>query len=246
MLEVNVIGSAGTGPPCAAPRPLWYWVELHDPRHPRRARPVRAQPRHVPLGSGEWPGTTPQAGTVNLSNPMAIFAGSRPRFTSSRVTYEAYVVSRTSTRPQVDSDGWTVIEHPDEILFCIGHRGLDIDPNPASASTRPRSVAPHCNTINRRKVNSASPGFWDSSSACPSSTIRRTGPRRPPGIDPLWRGNVGRRCRRPNAVWLRATVPVHRVGWAAGAQGTMLWLPRKRLCGSTRRLTATSRSRLRR
>ena len=42
-------------------------------------------------------------GTVNLSNSRAIFAGSPPRFTRSRVTYEAYVVSRTSTRPQVDS-----------------------------------------------------------------------------------------------------------------------------------------------
>ena len=42
-------------------------------------------------------------GSVNLSNPRAIFAGSPPRFTRSRVTYEAYVVSRTSTRPQVDS-----------------------------------------------------------------------------------------------------------------------------------------------
>jgi hypothetical protein len=42
-------------------------------------------------------------GTVNLSNPWAIFAGSRPRFTRSRATYEAYAVSRTSTRPQVDS-----------------------------------------------------------------------------------------------------------------------------------------------
>jgi HpcH/HpaI aldolase/citrate lyase family len=31
------------------------------------------------------------------------FAGSPPRFTRSRVTYEAYVVSGTSTRPQVDS-----------------------------------------------------------------------------------------------------------------------------------------------
>jgi hypothetical protein len=46
-----------------------------------------------------------QIGTVNLSNPRAIFAGSPPRFTKSRVTYEAYVVSRTSTRPQVDSAG---------------------------------------------------------------------------------------------------------------------------------------------
>jgi hypothetical protein len=42
-------------------------------------------------------------GIVNLSSPRAIFAGSPPRFTRSRVTYEAYAVSRTSTRPQVDS-----------------------------------------------------------------------------------------------------------------------------------------------
>ena len=42
-------------------------------------------------------------GTVNLSNPRAIFAGLPRRFARSRVTYEAYVVSRTSTRPQVDS-----------------------------------------------------------------------------------------------------------------------------------------------
>ena len=39
-------------------------------------------------------------GTVNLSSPRAIFAGSPPRFTRSRVTYEAYAVSRTSTRPR--------------------------------------------------------------------------------------------------------------------------------------------------
>src|SRR6476661_9429096 len=44
-----------------------------------------------------------RVGTVNLSNPRAICAGSPPRFTRSRVTYEAYAVSRTSTRPQVDS-----------------------------------------------------------------------------------------------------------------------------------------------
>jgi len=42
-------------------------------------------------------------GTVSLSNPRAIFAGSPPRSTRSRVTYEACVVSKTSTRPQVDS-----------------------------------------------------------------------------------------------------------------------------------------------
>ena len=32
-------------------------------------------------------------------------------------------------------------------------------PEPASASARPRSVAPNCNTTERRKTNSASPGF---------------------------------------------------------------------------------------
>ena len=35
----------------------------------------------------------PALGTVNLSSPRAIFAGSPPRFTRSRVTYEAYAVS---------------------------------------------------------------------------------------------------------------------------------------------------------
>jgi len=44
-------------------------------------------------GSAQWT----SGGIVNLSSPRAIFAGSRPRFTRSRVTYEAYVVSRTST-----------------------------------------------------------------------------------------------------------------------------------------------------
>ena len=50
-------------------------------------------------------------GTVNLSSPRAIFAGSPPRFTRSRVTYEAYAVSRTSTRPQVDSAVAMVFAH---------------------------------------------------------------------------------------------------------------------------------------
>ena len=45
-------------------------------------------------GAGGYGNARP--GTVNLSNPRAIFAGSPPRF-------EAYVVSRTSTRSQVDS-----------------------------------------------------------------------------------------------------------------------------------------------
>ena len=45
-------------------------------------------------------------------------------------------------------------------------------PYPARASTRPRSAAPHCSTIERRKANSASPGPSDSSSAWPSSTRR--------------------------------------------------------------------------
>ena len=59
--------------------------------------------RRSPIRSA--PSTRRRGGTddVNLSNPRAIFAGSPPRFTKSRVTYEAYAVSRTSTRPQVDS-----------------------------------------------------------------------------------------------------------------------------------------------
>ena len=56
-----------------------------------------------PVDLGGHHSLTRPDGTVNLSNPRAIFAGSPPRFTRSRVTYEAYVVSRTSTRPQVDS-----------------------------------------------------------------------------------------------------------------------------------------------
>ena len=55
--------------------------------------------------------TGPPRGTVNLSSPRAIFAGSPPRFTRSRVTYEAYAASRISTRPQVDSAIFTAVEH---------------------------------------------------------------------------------------------------------------------------------------
>ena len=57
-----------------------------------------------------------QRGTVNLSSPRAIFAGSPPRFTRSRVTYEAYAVSRTSTRPQVDSAAETL--SPNRVSTC--------------------------------------------------------------------------------------------------------------------------------
>jgi AraC family transcriptional regulator, transcriptional activator of pobA len=49
-----------------------------------------------------------------LSSPRAIFAGSPPRLTRSRVTYEAYAVSRTSTRPQVDS-AVPVYQYPTEL-----------------------------------------------------------------------------------------------------------------------------------
>ena len=58
-------------------------------------------------------------GTVNLSNPRAIFAGSPPRFARSRVTYEAYVVSRTSTRPQVDSAGHRAEVADDRVLATV-------------------------------------------------------------------------------------------------------------------------------
>ena len=44
----------------------------------------------------------PALGIVNLSSPRAIFAGSPPRFTRSRVTYEAYAVSRTSHTTSID------------------------------------------------------------------------------------------------------------------------------------------------
>src|SRR6476646_7025192 len=60
---------------------------------------VQEQPGHERVMLSE----PAHQGTVDLSNPRAIFAGSPPRFTWSRVTYEAYVVSRTSARPQVDS-----------------------------------------------------------------------------------------------------------------------------------------------
>ena len=63
------------------------------PRVPRRRKAIH-----------DWRASIDaRRGTVNLSSPRAIFAGSPPRFTRSRVTYEAYAVSRTSTRPQVDS-----------------------------------------------------------------------------------------------------------------------------------------------
>ena len=64
----------------------------------------------------------PRWGTVNLSNPKAIFAGSPPRFTRSRVTYEACAVSRTSTRPQVDSAS-TAACGPDSVHIMAHERG---------------------------------------------------------------------------------------------------------------------------
>ena len=64
-------------------------------------------------------------GTVNLSNPRAIFAGSPPRFTWSRVTYEAYVVIRTSARPQVDSAArWPTSRNPTR-ANCPTPHGLE-------------------------------------------------------------------------------------------------------------------------
>ena len=63
-------------------------------------------------------GLSDREGTVNLSNPRAIFAGSPPRFTRSRVTYEAYVVSRTSTRPQVDSAPPNPAPHRQAVYQC--------------------------------------------------------------------------------------------------------------------------------
>ena len=84
-----------------------YGLLLLGRRGADRDRGVRGQHRRPenPDHPSEQTQTAVRAcqGTVNLSNPRAIFASSPPRFTRSRVTYEAYVVSRTSTRPQVDS-----------------------------------------------------------------------------------------------------------------------------------------------
>src|SRR5262245_36285502 len=54
----------------------------------------RRRPRGAPVRGGVADADQGRQGTVNLSNPRAIFGGLRPRFTRSRVTYEAYVVSR--------------------------------------------------------------------------------------------------------------------------------------------------------
>ena len=94
---------------------LWRLVdERIDALHLPAIRAARAHARQQAWAAGAAPdhdgwlhldvdATITIDGTVNLSNPRAIFAGSPPRFTRSRVTYEAYVVSRMSTRPQVDS-----------------------------------------------------------------------------------------------------------------------------------------------
>ena len=80
-------------------------LDVTIPVHSARAHRHRS-PSSPPAVSAPGKTRWSPSGTVNLSNPRAIFAGSPPRFTRSRVTYEAYVVSRTSTRPQVDSAVW--------------------------------------------------------------------------------------------------------------------------------------------
>ena len=80
------------------------------------------------MASGPWAGGTVNGhgssrGTVNLSSPRAIFAGSPARFTRSRVTYEAYAVSRTSTRPQVDSAALVSLDS-EAITEWAGKHGL--------------------------------------------------------------------------------------------------------------------------
>ena len=70
-------------------------------------------------------------------------------------------------------------------------------PTPASASTRPRSVAPHCSTIDRRKVNSASPDPRIAAGPGRRSTMPliRSSIDRPEQVL-LGRESAGRRCRR--------------------------------------------------
>ena len=81
-------------------------------------------------------------GTVNLSNPSAIFGGSPPRFTRSRVTYEANVVSRTSTRPQVDSALRILSGSPDgTVRFWDADTGQAIGTSLQGHTSWVRSVA---------------------------------------------------------------------------------------------------------
>ena len=110
-------------------------------------------------------------GTVNLSNPRATFAGSPPRFTRSRVTYEAYVVSRTSTRPQVDSAGTDPsFDLTGDSLVC---RTGAPDGNMPSAKCRPphpRRPGPRCA---RRSSSSASATSIDGNGPPRSRAARR-------------------------------------------------------------------------
>ena len=73
--------------------------------------------RAAEIGDRDW-----HAGTVNLSNPRAIFAGSPPRFTRSRVTYEAYVVA----------------ERPHDLKFTVPPRGMKscTSPTPSGMTKR--------------------------------------------------------------------------------------------------------------
>ena len=92
----------GLGHHCGWGSRSWPGAEPME-RYGWRLARVRISGRTWPLPRSNAERWCARGGTVNLSSPRAIFAGSPPRFTRSGVTYEAYAVSRTSTRPQVDS-----------------------------------------------------------------------------------------------------------------------------------------------
>ena len=88
-------------------------------------------------------------------------------------------------------------------------------PEPGERVGQARSVAPHCSTIDRRNVNSASPGSSAASSARPSSTMR---------ADPVLDD-------RPEQILLGREVPVDGAGADAGPPGDLVDRHRQPLGG---------------
>ena len=105
---------------------------------------------------GAW--TSYGLGSLNQNLPA--FVAFTSGTSTSRRTVPAVCAARSSSPSS-----------PRKASSASGTASLMSIPTPASASARPRSVAPHCSTIDRRNVNSTSPGFPVASWARPSSTM---------------------------------------------------------------------------